>query len=73
MENADTRAETLASASDLSVTGVHSINSADTSHSPYRMETSYLAADGAAASGTSVESGPVTVSADVRVTYNATA
>ena len=73
MGNADTRADTLAAASDLSVTGVHSIHSADTSHRPYRMETTYVAADGAAAGGTAVESGPVTVTADVRVTYNATA
>lgn len=74
MGNADTRADTLASASDLSVTEVHSIHSADTSHQPYQTETAYVAADGAAASagGTSVESGPVTVTADVRVTYNAT-
>jgi len=73
MDNAETRAETLASAGDLSVTQVHSIHSADTNHRPYRMETAYVAADGAAAGGTSVESGPVTVTADVRVTYNATA
>ena len=74
MANADTRADTLASASDLSVTSVHSIHSADTGYRPYRMETAYVAADSAAAAGgTSVESGPVTVTADVRVTYNATA
>ena len=75
MENADTRADTLASASGLSVTSVHSIHSADTGYRPYRMETAYVTADGAAAAGggTSVESGPVTVTADVRVTYNATA
>jgi len=74
MANADTRADTLASASDLSVTSVHSIHSADTGYRPYRMETAYVTADGAAAAGgTSVESGPVTVTADVRVTYNATA
>jgi uncharacterized protein YggE len=73
MANADTRADTLAVASDLSVTGVHSIHSADTSHYAYRTEAAYLGANGAAASSTSIESGPVTVSADVRVTYNATA
>jgi hypothetical protein len=73
MENADTRADTLAAASDLSVTEVHSIHSADTNHRPYHMETAYVAADGAAGAGTSVQSGPVTVTADVRVTYNATA
>jgi len=73
MANADTRADTLAAASDLTVTGVHSIHSADTAHRPYRTETAYVAADSAATGGTSVEAGPVTVTADVRVTYNATA
>jgi len=73
MGNAETRADTLASASDLSVTGVHSVHSADTGYRPYRMETTYVSAagDAAAAGGTAVESGPVTVTADVRVTYNA--
>lgn len=72
MANAETRADTLASAGELSVTGVHTIVSADTNYHAYRTETAYVAADSAGAS-TSVESGPVTVTADVRVTYNATA
>lgn len=72
MANADTRADTLAASADLSVTGVHSIQSADTGYHPYRMETAYVSAAGDAAGGTAVQSGPVTVSADVRVTYNAT-
>lgn len=71
MGNAETRADTLASAGDLTVTGVHTIVSADTNYHAYRTETVYVAADGASAS-TSVQSGPVTVTADVRVTYNAT-
>lgn len=74
MSNADTRADTLAASADLSVTEVHSIHSADTGYRPYRMETAYVTADGGAAvGGTSVQAGPVTVTADVRVTYNATA
>lgn len=73
MDNADTRADTLASSGDLAVTGVHSIQSADTGYRPYRMESAYVSAAGDAAGGTAVESGPVTVTADVRVTYNATA
>lgn len=73
MDNAETRAETLADAGDLSVTDTHSIVSADTNYRPYRVESAYLGAEAdAAGGGTSVESGPVTVTADVRVTYNAT-
>jgi uncharacterized protein YggE len=72
MGNAETRADTLASSGDLAVTGVHSIHSADTGYRPYRMETAYVSAAGDAAGGTAVQSGPVTVTADVRVTYNAT-
>jgi len=71
MGNAETRADTLASSGDLSVTGVHTIESADTGYRPHRMETAYVSAAGDAAGGTAVESGPVTVTADVRVTYNA--
>jgi uncharacterized protein YggE len=74
MGNAESRADTLADAGDLSVTETHTIVSSNTMHTPYRVETAYLAADaGGAVASTSVESGPVTVTADVRVTYNATA
>ncbi|NIB98392.1 SIMPL domain-containing protein [Halobacterium sp. R2-5] len=73
MGNAETRAETLADAGDLSVTATHSIVSADTNYRPYHVESASFAADsGSAGGGTSVQSGPVTVTADVRVTYNAT-
>lgn len=70
MSNAETRASTLAAAGDLTVTETHSIVSADTQHRPYHAET--VAYDGDAGGGTSIESGPVTVTADVRVAYNAT-
>lgn len=73
MDNADSRADTLATAGDLVATEVHSIHSADTGYRPYRTESAYVSAAGDAAGGTAVESGPVTVTADVRVTYNATA
>lgn len=72
MENADTRADTLAAAGDLSVTGVHTIESANTGYRTYATETAAMAAGDSAAS-TTIDSGPVTVTADVRVTYNATA
>jgi uncharacterized protein YggE len=70
MANAETRATTLAAAGDLTVTETHSIVSANTRHRPYVTET--VAYEGDAAGGTSIESGSVTVSADVRVAYNAT-
>lgn len=71
MANAETRADTLASAGDLSVTGIHTIVSANTNYHAYRTETAYVAAT-AGDAGTSVQAGPVTVTASVRVTYNAT-
>jgi uncharacterized protein YggE len=69
MANADANAQTLATASDLSVVGVHSVTTSDVSYPRY-FETAAVA-DGAAGS-TTIESGPVTVSASVQVTYNAT-
>ncbi|WP_089649643.1 SIMPL domain-containing protein [Halobacterium hubeiense] len=72
MGNAETRADTLADAGGLSVTDTHTIVSTNTDYRAYRVESAALSAGAAAASGTSVESGPVTVTADVRVTYNAT-
>lgn len=70
MDNAETRANTLAEAGDLSVTETHSIISTNTRHRAYQTETVAYAGD--SAGGTSIESGSVTVSADVRVAYNAT-
>ncbi|MCG1001946.1 MULTISPECIES: SIMPL domain-containing protein [Halobacterium] len=71
MGNAETRAQTLADAGGLSVTDTHTIVSTNTDYRAYRVETAAFTS-GAAVSGTSVESGPVTVTAGVRVTYNAT-
>jgi uncharacterized protein YggE len=71
MENARNRADTLAAAGDISVTGVHTILSSDTRHYDYRVE--MASTTGASASSTTIDSGPVTVTANVRVTYNATA
>lgn len=70
MANAETRAQTLADAGDLTVTGTHTIVSTDTRYRAY--ETEAVAYAGDAAGGTSIESGAVTVTADVRVAYNAT-
>jgi uncharacterized protein YggE len=72
MENAESRADTLAAAGDISITEVHTIVSADTNHRPYAVERAAMSGAVADSAGTSVEPGPVTVTADVRVTYNAT-
>lgn len=70
MENADREADTLANYSDLTVTGVHTVSTADVHTSPY---TTSLAesADAAGAAGTSVESGDVSVEVSVRVVFEA--
>ncbi|WP_336035309.1 SIMPL domain-containing protein [Halobacterium yunchengense] len=71
MGNAETRADTLADAGGLSVTETHTIVSTDTQYRPFEAETvAYTSGD--AGGSTSIDSGPVTVTADVRVTYNAT-
>lgn len=72
MANAETRASTLADAGGLEVTNTHTIVSADTHYRAYETEAVAYTSGGDAAARTSIESGPVTVSADVRVTYNAT-
>ncbi|MFB6151097.1 MAG: SIMPL domain-containing protein [Haloarculaceae archaeon] len=67
MESARTEASTLAGAEDLSISGVDRISSTDYNRVPYRVETAALASgDGAA---TTINSGPVTVSASVTVVY----
>jgi uncharacterized protein YggE len=70
MSNARDRADTLAAAGDLSVTEVHTIVSTETRYHDYRVETAYASAAG---DSTSIEAGAVTVTANVHVTYNATA
>ena len=70
LENARTNAEVIASSTNLSIVGVHSATTADLDFSPARAELTQAAADGGA---TTIESGPVTVTAQVQVTYNATA
>ncbi|WP_255197920.1 SIMPL domain-containing protein [Halorarius litoreus] len=69
MANADANAQTLADASDLDVVGVHSVSTSDVSYPRYFE--SAAVGDGGGAS-TVIESGPVTVTATVQVTYNAT-
>lgn len=70
MTNARANADVMAESANLTVTGVHSAATGDLSYSPVRAET--LEADAAGRAGTEIESGPVTVVAQVQVTYNAT-
>jgi uncharacterized protein YggE len=69
MDNARSQAETLADASELRITGVHSVQTSENVHR-IPMEAPVAAADGGG--GTDVESGPVNVRVQVQVTYNAT-
>lgn len=70
MENARADAEVIAESANLTVAGVHTASTGDVSFSPVRAEA--LSADAAGEAATSIESGPVTVTAQVSVTYNAT-
>jgi hypothetical protein len=69
MTNARSQADTLASEADLSVDGVHSVSTTERRYRAY--ETAVAAAD-AGGGGTAIDSGPVTVTTQVSVTYNAT-
>lgn len=69
MANARSQADTLASSAGLSISGVHSASTADVSVPRHVV---YAEAAGGAGGGTELDAGPVTVSATVSVTYNAT-
>ncbi|MGM0590669.1 MAG: SIMPL domain-containing protein [Halobacteriota archaeon] len=69
MANADADATVLAENTNLSLVGVQSVSTGHVNVRPYRAE---LTAAAAGDSGTSIDSGPVTVTAQVEVTYNAT-
>jgi uncharacterized protein YggE len=68
MSDARQQAETIASSADLEIAGVYSASTTDV-HVPTRRVTLEAAAAGG---GTSFNSGPVSVTATVSVTYNAT-
>jgi uncharacterized protein YggE len=71
MADARSQATTIASAGDLTVTGVATVDAAQRHYSPVRYEMA-AAASGAAAADTVVSQGEVSVSYEVSVTYNAT-
>jgi uncharacterized protein YggE len=71
MANARADADVVAESANLTVTGVHSAVTGDLSFSPVQAQA--LETDDAAGQvRTQIESGPVTVTAQVQVTYNAT-
>lgn len=70
MDAARTDADTLAAATNLSITGVHSVSTSG-GYSPVDSRVAYETAD--AGGSTSFEPGPVTVTATVTVTYEAEA
>ncbi|MFB6130468.1 MAG: SIMPL domain-containing protein [Salinigranum sp.] len=69
MANARDDADVLASAANLELDGVRSASTGGVDVRPYRAQTTAAAASGGAP--THIDSGPVTVSAHVQVTYNA--
>lgn len=69
MDNARTQADTLAGESGLTVTGVHTVETAENAYGP-RFEAAARPADGGG--GTSVDSGPVGVRVQVDVVYEVT-
>ena len=70
MSNARADADVIASAAELEIDDVLSASTGGTHVSPYRAEMTAAADAGGAA--TSIDSGPVTVTAQVQVTYDAT-
>jgi uncharacterized protein YggE len=72
MDDAQRQATTLAAAGDLSVTTVATIEASQGYYRPVRLETAAASGDGSAG-GAVIESGDVSVTYDVQVTYNATA
>lgn len=70
MENARGQADTLATSAELSVVGVQDVSTTDYSRGPtVRYDVAY---ESAASGSTEINTGPVSVSAQVTVTYNAT-
>lgn len=72
MDNARAEAGTLAEGANLTITGVHIVKTSDVNVRPHRQEVAFAAADGGAGAATDISSGPVSVTAQVQVSYNAT-
>jgi uncharacterized protein YggE len=70
MDNARGNADVIAESANLTITGVHTAATGDVRFDSFRTEA--VEADAAGQARTEIESGPVSVSAQVEVTYNAT-
>jgi uncharacterized protein YggE len=70
VDDARGEADTIAASAGLDVTGLHTVETRDRRPAPRRYE---LAAAGDATAGTDIATGPVSVTATVEATYNATA
>ena len=70
MSNARDDAAVLASNANLTIDGVHAVSTGGTNVRPYHTELAAATAN-AGGAATNVESGPVTVTANVQVTYDA--
>jgi hypothetical protein len=70
MSNARSQADTIAGNSALRIDGVDTVSTAEVNVRPFRQETVAFAAAGDGG-GTSISSGPVTVTAQVQVVYDA--
>lgn len=71
MSKSRDRAGVIAEGANLTITGVGAVTTAEVGYRPVRFETAALA--GGTNVGTNIEGGAVTVTAQVKVTYNATA
>lgn len=68
MDRARTKADTMASRANLTITGVQTATTVERGYRPYEHEATAAAGDGAS---TSIDSGPVSVTAQVQVVYEA--
>lgn len=71
MSNARTQADTIAANSQLRIAGVDTVSTAEVDVQPFDRREVALAAAGDGGGGTSISSGPVTVTAKVQVVYDA--
>lgn len=68
MDRSRSKADTLAERANLTIDGVRTVTTVERGYRPHRMEATAAAGDGAS---TDIDSGPVTVTAQVQVTYEA--
>ncbi|MFC7073156.1 SIMPL domain-containing protein [Halovenus rubra] len=72
MDDARDQADTIASTSDLVITGVTNVDAAQRHYQPVSFSSAPVGEDGAGTSKTSIQTGEVSVSYSVQVTFDAT-